>query len=50
MKRIILAAILIFPILSLVAWVYWGATQPKLPSVNAAATNTPAVLTNMNGK
>jgi hypothetical protein len=41
MKRLILAAVLLFPVITLVAWFYWGATQPRLaPGVLPVTTNT----------
>jgi hypothetical protein len=47
MKRIILAAILILPLLSLIGWVIWGVTRDKkLASVNDVSTNIPAMTTN----
>jgi hypothetical protein len=50
MKRIILVAILLFPILSLVGWVIWGATRDKkLPSASDPGTNIPALITNTIG-
>jgi hypothetical protein len=41
MKRLILAAVLLFPVVTLVAWFYWGATQPRLaPWLLPVTTNT----------
>jgi len=48
MKRLILAAILLFPVVTLVFWFYWGANQSRLTPANASGpTNTPA-QTNLN--
>jgi hypothetical protein len=41
MKRLILAAILIFPVISLVIWLYFGATQRVDPNQPPSPTNAP---------
>ena len=41
MKRLILAAILLFPVATLVCWFYWGSTRPRIPIEQPAATNAP---------
>jgi hypothetical protein len=39
MKRLFLAAILLFPVLTLVYWFYWGSTQPRIKSTLPVVTN-----------
>jgi uncharacterized protein with PQ loop repeat len=47
MKRFIVPAILIFPVLSLVAWMLWGVTRPRnLPNATNTGTNLPVIVTN----
>jgi hypothetical protein len=47
MKRFLLPAILLFPIVSLICWVYWGTSQrKKLPEAMPNDTNVPALSTN----
>ena len=41
MKRIILMLILLFPVVTLALWVYWGSTRPK-PALTQPATTTNA--------
>jgi hypothetical protein len=39
MKRLFLAAILVFPVATLVYWFYWGSSQARITSTLPVVTN-----------
>jgi hypothetical protein len=40
MKRLFLAAILVFPVATLVYWFYWGSSQARITSTLPVVTNS----------